>query len=66
MGHVRRAFGISGLVQLVLGNRSLKIKRVRERDTERQTQRETETDRQRDRHRPVSYTHLTLPTRSTV
>ena len=47
MGHVRRAFGISVLVQLVSGNRSLKIKRVRERETDRD--RETDTDRQTDR-----------------
>ena len=49
MGHVRRAFGISVLVQLVSGNRSLKIKRVRERERDRQRQRDRhrQTDRQR-------------------
>ena len=49
MGHVRRAFGISVLVQLVSGNRSLKIKRVRERERETDRDRETDTDRQTDR-----------------
>ena len=40
----------------------------RETDRHRQTDRETDTDRQRDRQteRPVSYTHLTLPTKRIV
>ena len=40
--------------------------RETDRDRDRQRQRQTETDRQTDRQRPVSYTHLTLPTKTLV
>ena len=40
--------------------------RERDRDRERQREREGETDRQRQTDRPVSYTHLTLPTNHRV
>ena len=46
-----------------------KKKRQTDRQTDRQTQRETERERgerEKETERPVSYTHLTLPTRSTV
>ena len=51
-------------------DRDRERQRDRDRETETETDRQSQTDSEREtkteRPRPVSYTHLTLPTRSTV